>query len=411
MIKVENLPREIRENALFCLWRRQDAGQKTKKVPFQVDGQPARSNDRSCFCSFEEALKVAEDYDGVGIGIFDGYSAIDIDNCVDDAGNLSPMAQDIVDEMASYTELSPSGHGIRILFLSSEPYNSDKYYIMRHDIGLEVYVSGATSKYVTVTSDRINVYDVHNCDSELTTVCERYMLRPAKSKVAKTTGAVMAVATSGLSDSELIDKAGKARNGGKFTALMVGDTSAYSSANEADYALCGILAFWANGDEEQIDRIFRSSGLMRPKWDRAQSGSTYGRITIRKAIKNVPAFYEPPAPKRPRSQIGQWLIDHDAINCYEHNDIGTSRLFADINANSLRYVNERKLWYYYNGHNWRADEGKNIIAHQRCKEIVVAMISYAMDTGNKEYLAYCYSLTSQKKREIIMCSKRKKDKK
>ena len=32
-----------------------------------------------------------------------------------------------------------------------------------------------------------------------------------------------------------------------------------------------------------MDTLFRQSGLTRPKWDRPQSGSTYGQITIRNA--------------------------------------------------------------------------------------------------------------------------------
>ena len=44
----------------------------------------------------------------------DPFVAIDIDNCVS-AGELSPEAQVIVNCVHSYTEISPSGHGLRIL--------------------------------------------------------------------------------------------------------------------------------------------------------------------------------------------------------------------------------------------------------------------------------------------------------
>lgn len=53
-------------------------------------------------------------------------------------------------------------------------------------------------------------------------------------------------------------------------------------------ALCTKLAFYTR-DPEQIDRIYRNSGLGRTdgKWDRVQSGSTYGRLTIEKALDMV----------------------------------------------------------------------------------------------------------------------------
>ena len=58
-------------------------------------------------------------------------------------------------------------------------------------------------------------------------------------------------------------------------------------------ALAEILAFWCGGDTEQMDRLFRQSGLMRDKWDRVRSGSTYGMLTLTKAVKKCSAFYSP----------------------------------------------------------------------------------------------------------------------
>ena len=45
--------------------------------------------------------------------------------------------------------------------------------------------------------------------------------------------------------------------------------------------------------EEQMDRIFRTSGLMRDKWDRKQAGSTYGAISIRNTVNTCAAVYMP----------------------------------------------------------------------------------------------------------------------
>ena len=43
-------------------------------------------------------------------------------------------------------------------------------------------------------------------------------------------------------------------------------------------ALCMKLAFWSGQDKEQMDRIFRTSGLFREKWDQKHhaDGATYG---------------------------------------------------------------------------------------------------------------------------------------
>lgn len=38
-------------------------------------------------------------------------------------------------------------------------------------------------------------------------------------------------------------------------------------------ALVSMLAFWTGGDKEQMDRLFRQSGLMRAKWDERLRGA------------------------------------------------------------------------------------------------------------------------------------------
>ena len=58
-------------------------------------------------------------------------------------------------------------------------------------------------------------------------------------------------------------------------------------------SVCRRLAFFCRGDMEQMDRIFRDSELMRDKWDRPLSGSTYGQVTMLNAIRSCTSFYEP----------------------------------------------------------------------------------------------------------------------
>jgi primase-polymerase (primpol)-like protein len=88
-----------------------------------------------------------------------------------------------------------------------------------------------------------------------------------------------------LSDEELIERAKVARNGERFRRLWEGDASDYGNDHSrADLALCRILAFWCGGDAERMDRLFRSSGLMRKKWDRHTGESAYGIRTIRAAL-------------------------------------------------------------------------------------------------------------------------------
>ena len=58
-----------------------------------------------------------------------------------------------------------------------------------------------------------------------------------------------------------------------------------------------------------MDRLFRSSGLYRDKWDRAQNGSTYGVITMSNAIANCHSFYDPKSECEQRVAGYKALID------------------------------------------------------------------------------------------------------
>lgn len=93
-----------------------------------------------------------------------------------------------------------------------------------------------------------------------------------------------------LDDEELLEKALNAANGDKFRQLWIGDTSGYKSHSEADQALCNFLAFWTGGDEQQMERLFNQSGLVREKW---QNRADYRQRTIREAVNGTTEFYKP----------------------------------------------------------------------------------------------------------------------
>ena len=96
-----------------------------------------------------------------------------------------------------------------------------------------------------------------------------------------------------LSDRELIDRGHQARNGAKFARLWQGNATGYPSPSEATAALLEMLVFWCGDDPARVGRLFRQSGLMRKKWNRDQSGSTWGAIEIQKAIGRATEFYTP----------------------------------------------------------------------------------------------------------------------
>ena len=75
----EKLPAEIKEDALCCLWRKEEHEGRMTKIAYQVNSCKVRANDRDTFAPFGSVIPYADDYDGIGIGVFDGFSAVDID--------------------------------------------------------------------------------------------------------------------------------------------------------------------------------------------------------------------------------------------------------------------------------------------------------------------------------------------
>jgi hypothetical protein len=117
-----------------------------------------------------------------------------------------------------------------------------------------------------------------------------------------------------LTDEEILEIVNSAKNAAKFEALWSGDIHGYPSHSEADQALISLLAFYSQ-DEEQLDRLYRRSGLCRQKWlDRPD----YRRRTITRALSNLSKTYTPDdgarlvvggngnlASQRPRPSMGR----------------------------------------------------------------------------------------------------------
>ena len=108
------------------------------------------------------------------------------------------------------------------------------------------------------------------------------------SKTSKSTGPDIGAAPSALdqSDDQVLATIRASSSALTFTRLFAGNwASHYPSQSEADLALAGILATHCGANVEQIDRLFRTSGLYRDKWDEQRREKTYGEKTIAKALE------------------------------------------------------------------------------------------------------------------------------
>ena len=299
-VNFTTIPQELKASASFCVWKSEKRNGKPTKVPYNPkNGMFAHTDDPSTFADFAMVMKVYAmgGWDGIGYRVFEGTNgaygigAIDIDHCIREDGSLNDVAASVLSFFKDcYFERSPSGTGLRGFFHVSQDFAYDKtvYYINNRPLGLEVYLPGVTNRFVTVTGDVYQQGAVPHDDEALMNVLNAFMKRKNRTTGFKGT------AVSYFTDDQVVEHASNSASGEKFKALYDGNWEGlYASQSNADMALTSILCFWCGCVEEQIDRIFRSSGLMRDKWDRMTGDSTYGQITIRNAVLECKEIYRP----------------------------------------------------------------------------------------------------------------------
>lgn len=162
-----------------------------------------------------------------------------------------------------------------------------------HDLARVLRVPGSQNYKYSPPRDVSFVRFEAGCVYELPELIDVLTEAGAWPPVAKNTAAPSGVAAVTSDDHELLELAHNARNGAEFDRLWAGDTSGHGNDHsKADLALCALLAFWTQKDESRMDRLFRQSGLMRPKWDRDE----YRERTIELACKSVTSVYNPAEP-------------------------------------------------------------------------------------------------------------------
>ena len=354
----ESIPQELKNLPNWICWKavpkpRPDDPEHIDKIPINPrTGGKAQSNNPDTWTDFDTALKASEQHSGIGFMFGNSpFFGVDVDKAEPDIREFLDGGNGIVSEfihaLRSYAELSPSGKGIHILCRGELPKGA------RHRGNVEMYDSG---RFFTVTGNNIGEYTaVEDCTEAIKPLHEKY-LGGARSEPAQR---IIQTAPLPCSVSEVLAAASRAKNGSRFQALYAGNFSEYSSQSEADMAFCNMLAFWTGRNAALMDEIFRNSGLMRDKWDRRQSGSTYGALTIRKACEQCENVYQPPV--KFRVKIGSRAGESGAAEplepkLYTFDDMGNAERFLDLFGEDFRYNYTDKTFLYWDGCRWAADQ-------------------------------------------------------
>lgn len=355
--KYENLPDEIKGLNQFVCWVGDD---KIPKNPHT--GGNAQANNPDTWGTFEEAIEACDKYnfDGIGIEFGNGIFGVDLDHCLDDLD----FCDEFVETLQSYAEISKSGNGIHIICKGTLPSGA------RRRGNVEMYSSG---RYFICTGNLYNqkYKKVVDCTETIKVLYNKYL--PSNTPKIETRRQVVV----SLDDEEIIDKARACKSGQLFNLLYTGSWEGlYSSQSEADLAFCNHLAFWTGRDSEQMDRIFRSSGLMRDKWDKKRGSETYGNITIGKAIAACVEVYEQGKYDDDTSLAISFFGDgkvgvEERAKQYDMTDTGNAHRLHDKFGKIIRYSYNRKKWFFWDGRVWQLDENGEIkkMADEICEDL------------------------------------------
>lgn len=342
----ENIPQELKELKQWVCW----AGDKLPKNPYT--GRNAQSNNPSTWSDYDTAVKAVDKFlfDGIGFMFGNGYFGVDLDN------STPELNKEFATTLQSYTEYSKSGKGIHIICKGELPEGR------RRKDNIEMYDTG---RYFIMTGNRIGKWNIQDCTETIKPLHQKYLDNEEKKPVSKNVN----IKKIDLYDEEILLKARESRNGTIFQLLYSGNWEGlHDSQSSADLALANMLAFWTGKDKDQMDRIFRSSQLMRDKWDAYRGEHTYGDMTLETAIKNTHTIYG-------TEEAGNYVIlnkdgkvTRERKKDYPLNDSGNAQRMIDKYRGTLKYNHDNKGWMIWNGKVWTEDKTQEV---KRLADVVI----------------------------------------
>lgn len=264
-------PQELTTYPNWVVWRmEQNGGGRPTKVPYSPKtGTKASTIVPAQWSDYALACKAAPYFNGIGFVLSGGdpYSFIDLDDPQGDSLIIA-RHQKILHAMDSYSEVSPSGHGLHILCkgkVDGKGCKKDK---------VELY---SYAHYFTMTGNTF----------EDKPIAERKFLLQVLHDEMQGSKPIDIVAMSAPqinSDEQIFVIARDAANGQKFLDLWEGRWGQYyPTQSEADFALINMLSYYSR-NAEQVVRLFQVSAL--GKRDKALRISDYVMPMVVRSFDN-----------------------------------------------------------------------------------------------------------------------------
>ena len=282
----EHIPQELLAYPQWVCWRYVNRGQGKKPDKRPVNPHNLHNAGvrwANTWTTFAHAYRTYLLYEGRGlhgIGFVltadDPFVGVDIDNCVED-GELEPATLEVVRFLESYTEISPSQHGLRILV--SCPAFTDN----ARTPALEIY---SHSRFLTLTGHHVGGTSAAIAEVEQERIAA---LIPQPAERVQTALSSMRAPIEPADGTALWARIFEHdRYGAQHLRRFQGDTS----LDRDDHSLTVIrllncLARWTQGDAAQMRVMMLLSPLANDKWFSQRGNKDWLDYQIADAIRYV----------------------------------------------------------------------------------------------------------------------------
>jgi putative DNA primase/helicase len=237
----------------WVLWRGEIEDGKKKKVPYNPHHHLIRASVKipKSWGSLPEALSALAtgNYSGIGFMITPPLVMIDLDHSYDRSTQTitDPKAAEIVQELKSYTELSPSGTELHILAYGVLPGKG-------MHTAIEIY---GQDRFTTITTNHIPGTEptIQHRQDALTSLYNRFAPPVAELDYQNTRGGVG-------SGNALVELPPEAEKDSLLQDLLRGDLSPFQgNQSRADFVLIMKLLHWTGDNINLTRQLFLSSPL------------------------------------------------------------------------------------------------------------------------------------------------------
>jgi putative DNA primase/helicase len=396
-LNVDAVPAELKAIPQWCgfRWGWKPKENKWDKPPYSIaTGRKCNSDELTRLSDFPKAVAAYQRgrFDGIGFRFRanDPYAGVDLDGCRNpDTGAIAPWAQRWIDRFATYTEVSPSGKGVK-MFLRGTLTGRGRNRRLEAGAGVETYNKG---RYFTLTGNKLP--DSPSTTSEAQTALDEFIAEYWPGK--KTTTPSRSPSHNGHDN--VLDRARK------YLAKVPPAISGQAGHNATFHAACILVQGFALSVEQAKTLLLEWNATCQPPWsdaeldhkleDAARADGPRGEL--------LNGDRQPGPPWEHNGQHYAHRHGHDSDR-FPLTDTGLAERFALQHGEAVRYCHLWGKYLCWDGTRWKIDDQGAVdqLAKQTARSILREAADEPGDDRRKALTKFAAAAESVSKRDAML---------